>query len=524
MADKSFFTRAVETLGFGSPDPGPDDSIEKRGPAIPTATLGTSQLYAGDIGAIAWAPDRRLNVIGQQRFLTFDNMLRDHSIVATGVRLLLNLMGNAIWTVNPPDGLNDNELAVAQGYADQAYDAIYSMTTSWADVVRKVAMFRFIGFSIMEWTAKRNDDGTIGFLDIEHRPQRTIARWVRDDSGTIEAVVQRVSGRQEVVLPRSKVIYAVDNLLTDNPEGVGLFRHLATTADRLEQFLDLEEVGFTTDLRGIPIARAPLGDEKKKAEQAGPIGSDAREKAEAVRARRLQPLKDFIEKHIRSKQLGVMLPSDTYEGKTADGATTPSSVPKWSLELLNGSSSAFDAMANAVKRLNHDMARILGVDHLLLGQDGGGSLALARSKVGTFYLTVSSTLQDLVEVFDRDVMEPLAELNGWPDHLRPEMGVNEINDRDIADVTAALKDMATAGAVLMPGDPAIGEVRDMIGLSRPPETSSVDLSLVPGRKGTKQPVDPNTPLDQNPEDQGQPAVAKARIIKSRRRRLRKRSG
>lgn len=483
---------------------------------VPTGTIGSSMYADSDIaGTSITAPDRKLNLLGQRRWDEFEDMLRDISIIAAGVRLFLNLISNAVWTVNPPEGLNENEKAVAQEYADQAYDALYGMTTSWSAVVRKSASFRLWGFAIQEWTAKRNPDGTIGFLDVEHRPQRTITRWIRDPSGTVEAVEQTISGRAPVVLPRSKIVYAVDDVLTDAPEGVGLFRHLYATSERLRTFLELEEIGYTTDLRGIPIARAPLAEEAAKAEAAGPPGSIARATAEAIRSGKLEPLRNFIRHHIRNKDQGLLLSSDTYQGRANDGGLSPSAVPKWSLELLNGESQSFEAMAGSINRMTAELARILGVEHLLLGADGGGSLALARSKVGTFYLTVTSTMLDLVEVYDRDLIAPLAEMNGWPEELWPEMGVAEISDRDIEQITTALRDLATAGATMMPDDPAIGELRDMLGLSRPNEDTmalQLDASLNPKRDE----IDPDKDkMERNPEDR----IAK--VMRSRRRKHRR---
>lgn len=503
---ETFLTRIGKAISGGGSAP---ESMEK---VAPTVTLGTSQTTASDWTGVFEVEDRCLNLIGQRRFDEFERMVRDVSIVAAGVRLFLNLIANAVWTVNPPEDLNANEEPVAQEYADLMYDWLFGMTTSWASVVRKAAGFRLHGFAILEWTAKRNDDGSIGLLDIEHRPQRTIVRWKRDRSGTVESVIQRVNGREEVELPRVKLVYAVDDVLSDSPEGIGLFRHLYSTADRLKTFLELEEIGFTTDLRGIPIARAPLGEEEKTVMDAGPPGSEARQTASQIMTAKLRGLREFVEKHIRNKMMGLLLPSDTYAGRSVDGATTPSTVPKWALELLNGDSSSFEAMAEAIKRMNQELARILGVEHLLLGADGGGSLALARSKVGTFYLTVTSTLLDLVEVFDRDVIRPMAELNGWPEELWPQMGVNEISDRDIEQVANVLLKMAQAGATLMPDDPAIGEMRDLVGLSRPPEESmDLDSSLNPRRK---EPRDPDAAqLERNPDD----GVAKVRILKSRQR-------
>lgn len=506
MAD-SIFKRAGDALG-----------ISKR--SIPTETLGTSRVtgsvVVGEGAGTFDEPDLSVNLHGAQRFEEFDRIARDVSIVAAGVRLFLNLISNAVWSVNPPEGLDDAQTKAAQEYADQAYAMLFGMTTSWSSIVRKTATFKLHGFCVQEWTAVKRPDGTIGMKDVEHRPQRSITRWLRDEGGTVEAVVQRVPGRQDVTLPRSKIIYAVDDTLSDSPEGVGLFRHLAKTSVRLEMFLKLEEIGFTTDLRGIPIARAPLGELRQEILDA-PAGKE-RADANARRNTLLRPLQDFLRKHIRNEMTGVMLPSETFMATSVDKSVSPSAVPKWALELLTGDSQSLDAMSNAVNRMNQELARILGVEHLLLGASGGGSLALARSKVGTFYLTVTSTLLDLLEVYDRDLLRPWSDLNGVPDELRPEMGVNEISDRDVIELLDGLTKLAQAGAPMMPDDPAVGEIYDLWGLSRPPERmNEADLSLNPARSDpvTGKPVqDPNKPVDNNPEDG--PVVAKSRKLRSRR--------
>lgn len=490
--------------------------------ASPTQTLGTSRtstsVLSGE-GAGTFDPpadDFRLN--GPQRFDEFERLVRNVAIVGAGARLFLNMISNAVWTVNPPPDLTGNEETAAQDYADMAYADLFSMTTSWAAVVRKTAGFRLYGFAIQEWTAVKKPDGHIGFLDIEHRPQKTIQQWARDDGGTVEAVVQRVPGRKDVTLPRSKLVYAVDDTLTDSPEGLGLFAQLAATAARLITFLELEETGFTTDLRGIPIARAPLAELRQEVIDAGPEGSAARASAESRRSQLLQPLRNWLEKHVRNERSGMLMPSDTYKSTTPDKSTAPSNVPKWALELLSGDSTSFDSMANAINRLNQECARLMGVEHLLLGADGAGSLALGKTKMGSFYLMLTGALMDLCEVYDRDVLTPWADLNGVPEHLRPEMGVNEISDRDVDQVLQGLKDLAVAGAPLMPDDPAVGEIYDMLGLTRPPEREDdMDLSLTPGGPDDPEadpepdPDDPEADMPDNPEE----PVAKARVLRAR---------
>lgn len=499
--------------------------------AAPTQTIGTSMVGSGDgvsagTGETLWEDRSSPLLNGTQRWDTYQKMMRDIAIIATSVRLLLNLISGAVWTVNPPRDEKGDAKPGAQEIADLAYEILYDMTSSWSTVTRKVAMFRLMGFSIMEWTAKKRADGAIGFLDIEHRPQRTIIRWQRDSGGTVEAVVQRVSGRKEAVLPRSKIVYAVDDTLTDGPEGLGLFRHLAVTSERLKTFLDLEEAGFETDLRGIPVARAPLGElqaeiraAEPRAKEGGGMETDAEAKARvsAKVERQLAPLTEFLEKHIRNKKTGMLLPSDTFISQGAD-TQSPSATLKWLLELLNGESQSFDAMANAIKEMKQDLARLLGTEHLLLGSDGAGSLALARSKIGTFYLTVTTWLTDMVEIFDRDIIGPLAEMNGWPDDLRPEMGVNEISDTDIQQVMDALSKLSAAGAPLLPDDPAVGELYDLLGLTRPPErVGELDMSLNPARNAPKDPNNPAKPMPNNPEDKPVAKVLRSRRIQKLRR-------
>lgn len=509
MADKSIWTSIGQAFGLidsgdiaeglTAIDTGIAEEIEKAR-AIPTDTLGSMNVM--DIGGFLVEFERVRELFGERRFDTYDRMVKDTTIVAAGVRLMLNLLANAEWTVSPAEDQENNPRA--KEIADLAYSAMFDMTTTWSTIVRKVAMYRFQGFSIMEWTAKRRDDGAIGFMDIENRPQRSIIRWLRDASGTVEAVVQRITkDAQEVTIPRSKFVYGVDDTLTDSPEGMGLYRHLAITAERLKEFMELEKIGYETDLRGIPIARAPLGELQAEV-KAAPDGAPKKQ-AEAARTAKLKPLRDFISKHVRNLKTGLMLPSDTYHTLTPDSSIS-TATPKWAVELLNGNSTSFDAIAKAIVRMNEELARLLGVEHLLLGTGGTGSLALAQSKIGTFYLTITSTLMELVEIFERDFIGPLADLNGWPEELIPSMGVSEINEMDIEMVSRVLMNLATAGATVLPTDPAIPEMYEKIGLTPPPVDANRDALLAPDTGNQ------DTPLANNPEDQ----VTKRRVIKSAR--------
>jgi hypothetical protein len=333
---------------------------------------------------------------------------------------------------------------------------MYGMDSSWARMVRRAGMYKFHGFSVQEWTARRREDGMIGFADIESRPQFTIERWQPDDNGTITGMWQRSPQTGvELWLPRDKVIYIVDDMLTDSPEGMGWFRQLAEPADRLNAYLKQEVIGFERDLSGIPIGRAPI----TAINRAVKAGTMSQAQADAM----IAGIKRFVQLEVKKENTGMVLDSQTFENQTSDGAQA-SGVSQWGIELLTGSAGSMPQLGEAIQRLNVEMARIMGIENILIGSDGSGSLALSRDKSNNLYLQVNATNADMAEAFDKDVIGPLWKLNGLPKEMRPCFKTEDVAFRDVEQVTAALSDMAKAGAPVMPDDEAINAVRDMLGL------------------------------------------------------------
>ena len=178
-----------------------------------------------------------------------------------------------------------------------------------------------------------------------------------------------------------------------------------------------------------------------------------------------EPLRQFVRSHVRGNpELGLYLDSLTYQ--TSNEAQAPSAVRQWDVELLKGTATSFAENAAAIERLNRELARILGVEQLLLGS-GVGSYSLSQDKTHQFYLLVDGALTEIREAVERDLLRTLWRLNGWPAEMMPKVSTEAVQYRDIQQIGATLRDMATAGAVLAPDDPVIGEVRDLMGVSRP---------------------------------------------------------
>lgn len=426
-------------------------------------TTPKADVVAGASGSVVmagWLLEEEKNPLltGTQKYTLYADNLSNIPVIAAGVRFFLHLITKASWRVIPA-----NDTPAAQDLADKVAFVLEDMETPWYRIVRRAAMSRFLGFSIQEWTAKNNEEGFVGFYDVSPRPQRTIDKWDVDRNGYVRGVVQRDPLTfKEIYLPRSKIVYIVDDTINDSPEGLGLFRHTVDAANRLKRYEVLEGWSFERDLRGTPIGRAPLSEIQRQ------VANGQMKEKDATSL--LKPVTDFIKKALQGKDTGMLLESAPYSG--GGDSRTPSQIRQWDMELLKGDSRGQQEVATAIERVTRDIARALGVEHLLLGSSDRGSFAMSKDKSQSFGLVVDSTMSEIRETFQRDIIDTLWLLNGWPRELKPKFSTESISYRDIEQVTTALEQLAKAGAPLMPDDPAINEVRTQLGLSDAPSIAA----------------------------------------------------
>jgi hypothetical protein len=428
---------------------------------------------------------------GPRRYADAYRMLADISIVAASVRYFFNLTARPTWKAKPP-----SDKPEALEAAEFMESVIYGMKqTSWKRNVRRSASFKFHGFGIHEWLAMNRDDGRIGLASIEPRPQHTIAGWDVDENGTVLGMRQRrpVDGR-EIYLPRPKVVYLVDDTLSDSPEGFGWYRQLVDPADRIKTLLRLERIGFERDLSGIPIGRAPLSainamiGTKEIPDGKGGMRLFTKADADAM----VRGIAEFARLQSVQPETSLLLDSQPFFVKT-DSGTQVSNMLQWSMELLTGEPKSMEELGDAIRRLSFDMALIMGTQDLLVGREGDGSRALSENVSRNLYLNVNATLGDMAETYDRDIVDVVWALNGLPDDIKPKLEPEDASFKDAEQIARTLAEMSTAGAVLTPDDPAIDDVRDLIGISRQPE-------MTPERMGMLNPTPPNDPKGDPPDD------------------------
>jgi hypothetical protein len=436
--------------------------------------------------------ERNAKLTGVQRFTTASEMLANISIVAGSLRYFLNLLAKPEWKIEPADDSDAAKVA-----AEFVQEILEQSATSMHRVVRRGGMFKFHGFSFQEWIALKRPDGRIGLADIKQRPQATINRWDIDERGNLIGIEQvAVQSGQAFYIPRNKLIYLVDDTLTDSPDGMGWFRHLAEPAERFEEYLGKEGIGFTRDLSGVPVARAPLSELKGKVGTPKPNGQGVYTDEEIAGS--LEGIRDFVGNKVRQADTSIMLDSAIYKDATDTGQKS-SSIYKWGIELLTGKTESLPDIAKAIERLTYDMARIMGTEGMLAGANGTGSLALSQNKSENLYLNVNSTLIDMAESMGRDIIDPLWAMNGLDDALKPKMKAGEIIYRDVEQAASAIRDLATAGAVLEFDDPAINDLRALAGLPPQPEMTAERMDAIASINTVKTPP-PEPALDVAPQE------------------------
>lgn len=461
---------AVQFLNTGR-SPQEVTRTENPSPAVARGTSG-----AIITGGYLQRNERNADLVGSRRYATWSDMIANTSIIAAGARYYLNLLAKADWTLDPA-----NDTAEAKALADRVNEIIHGMRRPWSRVVRTAGMYRFYGFSVQEWIAQREDDGSFGLLDVAARPQNTIEQWDTEVDGHVIGCVQKNPNTFEFTyLPRAKTVYVVDDSLADTPEGLGILRQLTKPAETLAELQRLETYGYEMDLQGVPIIRAPL------AQIQANVASNKLTAAEGAAA--TSALIGFLTNHARRPDAGLMLDSAVYSGTGEQ--QTPTANRQWDIETLtSGSADSAVAVATAIERIQREMARIMGVEELMLGSDGAGSFAMSKQKTDNFALMVDSSLKEIKWAMQNDVVKTLFRINGWDVALMPTFRTEQSAFQDVTEMAAALREMSLAGAMLAPDDPAINEIRAIMGLSPQKE---VDLNALVSLMTSNDPNDDMT--------------------------------
>lgn len=445
-------SKAQATRATRTENPRPPSATDRVPPAQSQGVSGVV-LSGGKVISV----ERDTNLTGAQRFKTLDELIINMIIVGAAIRYANGLIGRAEWEVEDAD-----DSTAAKEHAELVRRQMDEAVTTWQEVVQRQAMFAWRGSALQEMKAGRleGNDKFIAIIDVCNRPMETIDAWDLDRDARPLGVIQRdPQTGADYYIPRWKLLYTVDGVLNDSPEGTGMLRQAYEQLVELARLEQLEMFAYETNLRGIPIGRLPYA---KAAEQ---IGTPPNPELQAAFLQQENTLRKFIDNHIRNPKSGLLLDSLLYSNP--DGTFIDKLM--YDLQLVRSEGQTGEQEINkAIDRKTREIARLFGVEHLLVGDGGKGSLALAVEKNSQAGLLIDMMLRAVGRTANRDYLGMTWMVNKFPIETRPKLKPDAASlFKDAMVIADVLETLMRAG--LDPRDPVINQLRNLMGAASIPE-------------------------------------------------------
>ena len=309
----------------------------------------------------------------------------------------------------------------------------------------------------------RYTDGRLGVRKIACRAPWTVSRFdVEDKSGDVLGIYQDVGyGSGKHYIPTTKSLYYRTTVLNGDPSGRSILRNAYSSYVYLNNLQSIEAIAVERELAGIPIARIPSEylSSDASAAQSGFVGN----------------LQQILRDVKFNEQGYIITPSDTYPDK--DGS--PTNIRLVDIELMSSNGNRNVDIDPIVRRYQHDIARSVLSEFLMLGGGNNGSYALSKSKTDLFLRALESYIQAIVDVLNKQLVERLWQLNGLNYDLMPCIKAGDVAPHDLREIAAFLRNLNGADINVSDHPEVIQDLMDIAELNYDPITAvstETDLS------------------------------------------------
>ena len=339
---------------------------------------------------------------------------------------------------------------------DHIAEALSSLSYgfAWFEVVYK----RRGGPSFRDYKRySKHTDGRIGVRKLAIRAPWTVSRFdVDQKSGDVLGLYQEGSqfGKSHYI-PANKSLYYKTTAINGDPSGRSILRNAYTSYEYLNNLQAIEAIAVERELAGIPVARIP----------SEYLSSDASSAQAAFRTNLEGILRD-----VKFNEQGyIITPSDTYPDK--DGS--PTNVRLVDIELMSSSGTRNIDIDPIVSRYQHDIARSVLSEFLLLGaHSSGGSYALSKSKTDLFLRALESYIGAITDVLNKQLIERLWQLNGLSYDTMPYIEAGDVAPHDLREIAAFLRNLNGADINVSDHPEVIQDLMDIAELSYEPDATS----------------------------------------------------
>lgn len=391
--------------------------------------------YTGDIRADEFLQELK----GKRAIQKYREMRDNNAIVGSVMYAVEQTLRDVKIDVVPA-----NETEEAKREAEFLKSVLDDMDHSLDDHISEALSYLTYGFSWFEVVYKRREgdmrspkknskyeDGRIGIKKIAIRAPWTVEGFeVDQQTGEILGMWQEAAwGKKIAMIPVEKSLYYRTTSLNNDPSGRSVLRNAYVSYTYLNKIQGYEAVAIERELHGVPVGRMP----------AEYLSGDATTDQANLRGQFERILRDLK----NNEQGYALLPSDLYVD--ADGK--PTNQRLMDIELITANGSRSIDIDPVVKRYQHDIARSLMAEFLMLGS-GSGSYALSKSKTDLFLRSLESYINSIVDVLNKQLVERLWQLNGLSWDTMPKLVAGDVAAHDLAAVSSLIRNMNNADVPL----------------------------------------------------------------------------
>jgi len=305
---------------------------------------------------------------------------------------------------------------------DHISEALSSLTYGFA-IFEPVYKIRG-GPDFVDKKRKSNySDGHYGIRKLASRAQWTVDRFEVDEySGELKGVYQKMKVNDSNFIPKSKLLHYRTTTVNNDMSGRSILRNAYKSYVFLNTLQTTEGIAVERELNGIPIVRIP----------AEYLAEDATDDQKLVRQ-----MAEKIGRDLKFNEQGsIVLPSDVHV--VDDKATAIRLVD---LELIASKGTRNIAIDPIITRYQHDIARSVMAEFLMLGSKASGSYALSKSKTDLFLRSVESYINTIYDVINYQLVTTLWQLNGFDVNLMPKIVPGDVAPHDLDAISSFLRNL-----------------------------------------------------------------------------------
>ena len=434
--------------------------VKKLSAAEATRTLGIAgdNTHNGNIRADEFLPELR----GKRAIRKYREMRDNDSTIGAVMYATEQVLRDVDIKVMPA-----NDTPEAKREADYVESIFKDMDHTLDDHISEALSSLTFGFAWFEVVYKRRNgptatsdkgrskysDGRMGVRKIAIRAPWTISKFEVDQkTGDILGIYQEGSGYNNTTfIPSRKSLYYRTTAINNDPSGRSILRNAYTSYEYLNNLQNIEAIAVERELAGIPVARIP-------SEYLSPD-------ATAAQSGFLANLQQILRDVKFNEQGYIVLPSDTYP----DSNGSPTNTRLVDVELMASNGKRNIDIDPIVKRYQHDIARSVLSEFLMLGGGNTGSYALSKSKTDLFLRALESYIQAIVDVLNKQLVERLWELNGLNYDLMPTVVAGDVAPHDLREIAAFLRNLNGANIDVSSHPEVIQDLMDIAELRYDPE-------------------------------------------------------